>query len=95
MIYTPVRFISDMEISSDNGLTVTFDDETGTITLDWDPETHPEYNIFEGITSEQFCQILFEHYEKISDGESTTSEIPTGGQSCGTAESDCDSGVES
>lgn len=83
-----------METSSDYGLTVTFDDETGTITLDWDPETHPEYNIFEEMTSEEFCKILLEHAEQIIDGESTTSEVPTGGQSCGTTESDCDSGVE-
>ena len=95
MIYTPVRFTSDMETSSDNGLIVTFDDETNIITLDWDPETHPEYNIFEDITPEEFCKILFEYIEQTSDGESTTSEVPTGGQSCGTAESDCDSRVES
>lgn len=95
MIYTPVRFTSDMETSSGNGLTVTFDDETNIITLDWDPETHPEYNIFEDITPEEFCKIFFEYIEQTSDGESTASEVPTGGQSCGTTESDCDSRVES
>jgi len=52
-----------METSSGNGLTVTFDDETNIITLDWDPETHPEYNIFEDITPEEFCKIFFEYIE--------------------------------
>lgn len=95
MIYTPVRFLSDMDTSSDYGLTVTFDDETNIITLDWDPETHPEYNIFEDMTPEEFCKILLEYAEQIIDGKSTTSEVPTGGQSSGEAESNGDSGAQS
>lgn len=84
-----------METSSDYGLTVTFDDETNIITLDWDPETHPEYNIFEDMTSEEFCKILLEYAEQTIDGKSTTSEISTGGSSGRKTESDSDSGPES
>ena len=84
-----------METSLDYGLTVTFDDETNTITLDWDPETHPEYNIFEDMTSEEFCKILFEYAEQITDGKTETSEVSTGGSSGREAESDSNSGIES
>ena len=83
-----------METSSDNGLTVTIDDETNIITLDWDPETHPEYNSLQDLSSEEFCQLLLDYAEKIINAETQTSEVPTWGQSCGTTESDCDHGPQ-
>ena len=83
-----------METSSDNGLTVTIDDETNTISLEWDPETHPEYNPLEDLTSEEFCKIIFDYAHTLVNEKSTTTEIPAGGQSCGTTESNCDSRAE-
>lgn len=84
-----------METSEDAGLTVTYDDETGVIHLDWDPEKNPEYNYLEDLTSEEFSDLLLAHLRKLQNGESAAREIPTGRQSCGTTESDCNSGVES
>jgi hypothetical protein len=49
-----------MESLTDAGLTVTYDEETGIITFDWDPETHPQYNSLEHLTSEQFSAMMLE-----------------------------------
>lgn len=84
-----------METSSDYGLTVTIDDETNVITFDWDPETHPEWDFLQDLTSEELCEMLLEYASEIINEKTKTSEVSTGGQSCGTPESDGDSGVES
>lgn len=67
-----------MEISSDAGLTVTFDDETGIFTFDWDEETHPEYNFIKDFTDEDFATMMREYLETVpsSDNDSEPSSCP-------------------
>lgn len=67
-----------MEISSDAGLTVTFDDETGIFTFDWDEETHPEYNFIKDFTNEDFATMMREYLETVpsSDNDSEPSSCP-------------------
>lgn len=52
-----------METSSEDGLTVTFDDETGIFTFDWDDETHPEYNFIKDFTDEDFATMMRDYLE--------------------------------
>lgn len=47
-----------MESLTDAGLTVTYDEEAGVITFDWNPETHPQYNYLEELTSEKFSEMM-------------------------------------
>ena len=54
-----------MDTSTDSGLTVTFDDEAGVFHLDWNPETHPQWNFLEGLTSEEFCEILLDRIKSL------------------------------
>lgn len=48
-----------MDTTTRNGLTIGFEEEDLTITFDWDPETHPEYNWLETLTNERLCELLF------------------------------------
>lgn len=52
-----------MEISTDAGLTVSFDDETGIFTFEWDEETHPEYNFIKDFTDEDFATMMREYLQ--------------------------------
>lgn len=52
-----------MEISSNAGLTVTFDDETGIFTFDWDENTHPEYNFIKDFTDQDFATMMRDYLE--------------------------------
>ena len=74
-----------MDISFGAGLAVTYNDKTGVITFDWDPETHPEYNYLQDLTPEKFSQLLQDYLDKLNEEESTA-EVPAGGSSGGEAE---------
>ena len=52
-----------MDISSEDGLTVSFDDETGIFSFEWDEETHPEYNFIKDFTNEDFANMMREYLE--------------------------------
>ena len=52
-----------MEISTDAGLTVSFDDETGIFTFEWDEETHPEYNFIKDFTDQDFATMMREYLQ--------------------------------
>ena len=54
-----------MEISTDAGLTVTFDDETGIFSFEWDEETHPEYNFIKDFTDEDFAMMMREYIDSL------------------------------
>jgi len=68
-----------MEISSDAGLTVTYDEETSTFSFEWDEETHPEYNFIKDFTDESFATMMreyiarldLEHHEPQASNDST------------------------
>ena len=72
---------SKVERSEKNGLAVIVDDETNLITLEWDNETHPQWNFLhdlgeEGVTEllMNYCnQVLSEHETKdLHDPESSS-----------------------
>ena len=54
-----------METSSDAGLTVTFDDETGIFSFECDEETHPEYNFIKDFTDEDFAIMMREYIDSL------------------------------
>jgi hypothetical protein len=67
-----------MESLTDAGLTVTYDEEAGVITFDWDPETHPEYNSLKNLTSEQFAAMMMgwiDRYEEEHPDQPSNTEI--------------------
>lgn len=57
-----------METSSGEGLVVTYDEETLTITFDWDEETHPEYNFLREMDSSSLVKMLTDYLE-LTDAE--------------------------
>ena len=72
---------SKVKRSEENGLAVIIDDETNLITLEWDNETHPQWNFLhdlgeEGVTEllMNYCnQVLSEHETKdLHDPESSS-----------------------
>lgn len=58
-------YLTVMEISTQDGLTVTFDDETGVFSFEWDEETHPEYNFIKDFTDESFATMIRDHIAKL------------------------------
>ena len=85
---------SDMNSSEQAGLLVEYDEETGNISLEWDPDTHPEYNYLEDLTSEEFSKLLLDYVKQTEEGQSSACEIQAGGSSGGEAESSIDSGPQ-
>ena len=64
-----------MESLTDAGLTVTYDEETGIITFDWDPETHPQYNVLQDITSEKFSAMMLEWIDRYEKDQLSDTQI--------------------
>ena len=73
-----------METSSGAGLTVTFDDETGIISFEWDEETHPEYNFIKDFTDESFATMMRNYMESldlppnVTEASDDSTEVPAG-----------------
>lgn len=67
-----------MEISSEAGLTVTFDDETGIFTFEWDEDTHPEYNFIKDFTDDDFATMMRDYLnlEDPNDSDSEAASCP-------------------
>lgn len=83
-----------MNSSEKDGLLASYDEETGNISLEWDPDVHPEYNYLEDLTSDEFCKILLDQIKRHETQESSACEIQTRRSSGGEAESNSNSGVE-
>lgn len=45
------------------GLFVSYDEETSTITFEWDPGTHPHYNQLENLSQEEMSRLLLDGLE--------------------------------
>ena len=86
---------SGMSSSEQDGLLVEYDEETGNISLEWDPDTHPEYNYLEDLTSEEFSNLLLDYVRQTEERQSSACEIQARGSSGGEAESNRDSGAQS
>jgi hypothetical protein len=82
-----------MEKSDGFGLSVEYDEESGSFDFEWDPETHPEWGFLADLTSDEFCKMILERAEAILNEHENT-EVHTGGQSGGAAEGDCNSESE-
>ena len=76
-----------MESSENDGLLVSFDEESNTFTLEWDEETHPEYNFLRLLTPEELTNKLSEQLQKLIDDESR-SNVQDRGSSGGETEID-------
>ena len=61
-----------MGSTTNNGLTISFNEEDSTLTFDWDPETHPEYDWLENLTTEHLTKVLSDCIELIKADEENT-----------------------
>ena len=68
-----------METTCDDGLTVTYDEETSIFSFEWDEETHPEYNFIKDFTDESFATMMREYIARLDleDHEPQTSNDST------------------
>lgn len=62
------------DTSTGEGLTVTYDDESLTFTFDWDPETHPEYNFLENMTSNELIKMITDYLELTENAQKESTE---------------------
>jgi hypothetical protein len=76
-----------MEFSENDGLLVSFDEESNTFTFEWDDETHPEYNFLRLLTPEELMNRLSAQFQKLIDDESQPN-VQDRGSSGGEAEID-------
>ena len=61
------------QVSEGHGLRVTWSENESSLTLDWDPETHPEYNYFADFSEEELIEHLFGALkEKLDELENTS-----------------------
>jgi hypothetical protein len=44
--------------SEADGLLVTYDEETLSLTFDWNPDTHPKYNYLQDLSSSELLQLI-------------------------------------
>lgn len=75
--------LSSME---ENGLRITYNEESGRITFEWNEKTHPQYDVLYGLTDEMFSQMLEEHCKHL-DALQKTTDIHGRGPCSGTPES--------
>jgi hypothetical protein len=54
-----------MESSSDDGLTIIYDEDTSSLTFEWDNETHPEYNFLNLLTPEELNKVLMDYLHRL------------------------------
>ena len=54
-----------MEPSGDEGLTIIYDEDTSSLTFEWDNETHPEYNFLNLLTPEELSKTLMDYLHRL------------------------------
>jgi hypothetical protein len=54
-----------MESSSDDGLTIIYDEDASSLTFEWDNETHPEYNFLNLLTPEELNKVLMDYLHRL------------------------------
>ena len=82
-----------MEKSEGSGLSVEYDEESGSFHLEWDPETNPQWNFLADFTSDDFSEMLRKQAETILKEHEDT-KVHTGRSSSGEAEGDRNSESE-
>jgi hypothetical protein len=64
----------ELQVSVGHGLRVTYNENESSFTLDWDPETHPEYNYLEELSEDELTEhLLGALKEQIDEFETTLS----------------------
>jgi hypothetical protein len=51
--------------SEKDGLVISIDDETNTLTFEWDEETHPQWNFLHDLGEDGVTEMLFAHCQQI------------------------------
>ena len=46
------------QVSEEGGLRVTYNEDDSSLTLGWDPETHPEYNYLNDFSENELAEYL-------------------------------------
>ena len=54
-----------MESSSDDGLTIIYDEDASSLTFEWDNKTHPEYNFLNLLTPEELNKVLMDYLHRL------------------------------
>lgn len=78
-----------LDFLEEDGLLITYDEESNLLTFEWNEETHPQYNYLYLLTEEKFSQMLKEHCERL-DGIQETADLQDRGSCSGTTESNSD-----
>jgi hypothetical protein len=58
-------FDSRVERSEKDGLVVIIDDEANLITLEWDDETHPQWNFLRELGEEGVTELLIDYCKRV------------------------------
>jgi len=69
-----------MESLTEDGLTVIYDEEKEIITLDWNEDTHPQYNFLANLTQEQLSEMIIGYCDDYLNKHSE--EITKAGEDC-------------
>lgn len=77
--------------SEEDGLRISYDEESGLLSFEWDEKTHPQYDCLRDLTTEKFQQILEEYCELLDNANEKTTDIQNRRPSCGKTESNRDS----
>lgn len=60
---------SNLEISEGHGLLVIYNEKEGNLTLNWNEDTHPEYNFLNHCSSDNILKMLLCHLETNLDSQ--------------------------
>lgn len=63
------------ESVEDDGLTVTVDEETDTITFSWNEETHPQWNVLHEYSKEELIAMMYKHLGVVPPAKEQGSEV--------------------
>jgi len=79
-----------LDFLEEDGLLITYDEESGLLTFEWNEETHPQYNYLYSLTEEKFSQMLEDYCTRLDDIQET-SDVQDRRPCSGTTESNSDS----
>lgn len=58
-----------IEKSEGSGLSVTYNDKEETLSIDWNQETHPQYNFLGELNSQEIIKLLISHLDHNPDSK--------------------------
>lgn len=53
------------ETVEDDGLSVTVDEETDTVTFTWNEETHPQWNVLKEYNKEELIKLMYKQFDVV------------------------------